>query len=237
MRNEFTNLEFMEKEKAIILLSGGIDSCITTAIANKNYQTCLLHVNYGQRTSKREEKAFNEISEYYKVKKNLYTIFRIDYFRKIGGSSLTNQSMKIPNNLLKTIPNTYVPFRNANLLAIAVSWAEVINAKKIFIGAMEEDSSGYPDCREKFFYVFNQMIKLGTKPETEITIETPIIHKTKAEVIKIGLELNAPLELTWSCYQNSNVSCGVCESCRLRIKAFKEAGVKDPISYGISINW
>ncbi|MCK4359691.1 MAG: 7-cyano-7-deazaguanine synthase QueC [Candidatus Cloacimonetes bacterium] len=227
----------MKKEKAIILLSGGIDSCVTTAIANRNYRLCLLHINYKQRTAKREEKAFNEIAKYYNVTDKLSAIWRIEHFMKIGGSSLIDRSLNVPNIPSIEIPNTYVPFRNANLLAIAVSWAEVINAKKIFIGAMEEDSSGYPDCRESFFNAYNKMIKFGTKPETDITIETPILHKSKTAVVKIGYDLNAPLHLTWSCYQNSKIACGVCESCRLRIKAFKEAGFKDPIPYHISIKW
>ncbi|MBC8525562.1 MAG: 7-cyano-7-deazaguanine synthase QueC [Candidatus Cloacimonetes bacterium] len=225
----------MKKEKAIILLSGGIDSCVTTAIANRNYQLCLLHINYKQRTAKREENAFYDISDYYKAKERLSV--DIEYLKKIGGSSLTDISLNVPNISSNEIPNTYVPFRNANLLAIAVSWAEVINAKKIFIGAMEEDSSGYPDCRESFFNAYNKMIKFGTKPETDITIETPILHKSKAEVVKLGFELKAPLHLTWSCYQNSDIACGVCDSCRLRIKAFKEAGFKDSIPYKIPINW
>ncbi len=237
MRKEFTYLDFMKKEKAIILLSGGIDSCVTTAIANRNYRLCLLHINYKQRTAKREEKAFNEIAEYYKVKEKLSAIWRIDYLKKIGGSSLTDRSLKVPNISSNGIPNTYVPFRNANLLVIAVSWAETINAKKIFIGAMEGDSTGYPDCREIFFKAFNETIKFGTKTDSKLIIETPILHNTKAEVVKIGFELNAPLDLTWSCYQNSDIACGVCDSCRLRIKAFREAGFKDPIPYKIPINW
>jgi len=225
----------MKKEKAIILLSGGIDSCVTAAIANQNYKLFGLHINYGQRTSDREEKSFNDISEFYNIEKKLSV--DIDYLRKIGGSSLTDVRLKVPDKVSKDIPNTYVPFRNANLIAIAVSWAEVINAKKIFIGAMEEDSSGYPDCKESFFKAYNEAIKFGTKPETNIKIDTPILHKTKAEVVKIGFELKAPLHLTWSCYQNSEVACGICESCRLRINAFQKAGYKDPIPYEIPINW
>ncbi|MBL7107733.1 MAG: 7-cyano-7-deazaguanine synthase QueC [Candidatus Cloacimonetes bacterium] len=227
----------MRRQKAIILLSGGIDSCVTAAIANENHQLCCLHINYGQITSTREEKAFNEITKFFNVKNKLSANWRIDYLKKIGGSSLTNKNLKVPENSQNSIPNTYVPFRNANLLAIAVSWAEVIDAKKIFIGAMEEDSSGYPDCRESFFKAYNQMIQLGTKFTTKISIETPILHKSKAEVVKIGLKLKAPLHLTWSCYQNSEIACGVCESCKLRIKAFQNAGLKDSIPYKIPIKW
>lgn len=225
----------MKKEKAIILLSGGIDSCVTAAIANQNYKLFALHINYGQRTSNREEKSFNDICRFYNIEKKLSV--DIDYLRKIGGSSLTDVRLKVPDKVSKDIPSTYVPFRNANLLGIAVSWAEVINAKKIFIGAMEEDSSGYPDCRENFFKAYNEAIKFGTKPKTDISIETPILHKSKSEVVKLGFELKAPLHLTWSCYQNSEIACGVCESCRLRINAFQKAGYKDPIPYEISIKW
>ena len=158
--------------------------------------------------------------------------------RQIGGSSLTNEALPIPENSNEnSIPSTYVPFRNANLLAIATSWAEVIRASKIFIGAMEEDSSGYPDCRESFFTAMNVAIKEGTKPETLTEIEIPIIHKKKAEVVQQGMKLKAPLHLTWSCYQSEDKACGICESCMLRINAFKKAGYKDPIPYNIPITW
>ncbi len=226
----------MKKEKAIVLLSGGLDSCVTAAIAQKKNEICLLHVNYGQRTDSREEKAFKDIAEYYKVK----DILNIDigYLKKIGGSSLTDESIAVPEKKSNNaIPSTYVPFRNANLLSIATSWAEVIGATKIFIGAMEEDSSGYPDCRESFFQSFNKTIHEGTKPDTHIEIETPILHKIKAEVVKIGVKLKAPLHLTWSCYQNEEKACGVCESCILRITAFQKAGYPDPIPYAIPITW
>lgn len=226
----------MKKEKAIVLLSGGLDSCVVTAIAHENYHLCLLHVNYGQRTVTREEQAFKDIAGYYKVK----DILEVDvgYLQKIGGSSLTDQSMPIPENKNNNvIPSTYVPFRNANLLSIATAWAEVIGAIKIFIGAMEEDSSGYPDCREKFFKSFNNTIIEGTKPDTHIEIETPILHKKKTEVVQLGMELKAPLHLTWSCYQNEEKACGLCESCMLRITAFREAGYPDPIPYAIPITW
>ena len=226
----------MKKEKAIVLLSGGLDSCVVTAIAQKEYRVCLLHVNYGQRTVTREEQAFKDIAEYYNIKDILNV--DIGYLQKIGGSSLTDRDMSIPENKTDaSIPSTYVPFRNANLLSIATAWAEVIGASKIFIGAMEEDSSGYPDCREQFFNNFNKTIKEGTKPDTHIEIETPILHKTKAEVVKLGIELKAPLHLTWSCYQNEEKACGVCESCKLRITAFRQAGYPDQIHYLIPISW
>ena len=231
-----THMDIMKKEKAIVLLSGGLDSCVTATIAQKKYEICLLHVNYGQRTVTREEQAFKDIAGYYKVKDILNV--DIGYLQKIGGSSLTDQTISVPKNKTGTaIPSTYVPFRNANLLSIATSWAEVIGATKIFIGAMEEDSSGYPDCRQSFFQSFNKTINEGTKPDTHIEIKTPILHKIKAEVVKIGVKLKAPLHLTWSCCQNEDRACGVCESCALRITAFQKAGYPDPIPYAIPITW
>jgi 7-cyano-7-deazaguanine synthase len=228
----------MNKELAIVLVSGGMDSCITAAIAHTQYRLALLHVNYGQRTEARELRAFNEIADFYKVEKRLSV--SLSHLKMIGGSALTDTTIPVPEvdssqstivNLQSTIPTTYVPFRNAHLLSIAVSWAEVIGAIKIFIGAVEEDSSGYPDCRETFYQAFNKVIELGTKPKTRVEIVTPLIHMKKAEIVKRGVELGAPLRLTWSCYQNSDRACGRCESCALRLKGFREAGVKDPIPY------
>lgn len=217
------------KELAIVLVSGGLDSCVTAAVANKDYEPAFLHVNYGQRTEARELRAFKEIADFYNVSKRL--IVSVDYLKEIGGSSLINKNLPVPDykDERMGIPSTYVPFRNTHLIAIAVSWAEVISAKKIFIGAMEEDSSGYPDCREAYFKAYNRLIELGTRPETKIEIETPIIHLKKWEVVKLGAELGAPFQLTWSCYRSEDIACGRCESCILRIKAFKEAGIRDPI--------
>jgi len=226
VRNVEQNLKY---EKVIVLLSGGLDSCVTTAIAHENYDLCLLHVNYGHLTEAREKKAFLDIAQFYNVHKIL--MVDIGYLKNIGGSSLTDTNIPVAKTTHAAIPNTYIPFRNANLLAIAVSWAEVIGAKKIFIGAMEEDSSGYPDCREIFFRFYNEMIKYGTKPETKISIETPILHKSKSEVVKIGKKFGAPLHLSWSCYINSEKACGKCDSCKLRINAFNKAGFKDEIPY------
>ncbi|MCD6255162.1 MAG: 7-cyano-7-deazaguanine synthase QueC [Deltaproteobacteria bacterium] len=219
------------KALAIVLVSGGLDSCVTAAVASKDYELAFLHVNYGQRTEARELRAFKEIADFYGVSKRF--IASIDYLKKIGGSSLIDKDLKIPDyrEKIEGIPSTYVPFRNTHLIAIAVSWAEVICAKKIFIGAMEEDSSGYPDCREVYFRAYNQLIDLGTRPETRIEIETPIIHLKKWEVVKLGAELGAPLHLTWSCYRSEDIACGRCESCILRLKAFRKAGIKDPIAY------
>lgn len=221
----------MKKDLAIVLVSGGLDSCVAAAIAHQDYQTTFLHVNYGQRTEGRELKAFNDIADYYQVHRRL--ISDISYLKEIGGSSLTDDTINIdthkPNSI--QIPSTYVPFRNTHLLSIATSWAEVIGAHQIFIGAVEQDSSGYPDCRITYFKTFNQLIEKGTKPDTSITIQTPIINLTKKDIIIKAMELNAPLHLTWSCYRNNSRACGVCESCFLRLKGFKEAGLNDPISY------
>lgn len=208
-----------------------MDSLVTAAIAAEKYELAFLHLNYGQRTEKRELMAFNDIADHYNVSKRL--VVNIDYLVKIGGSSLTDKNIQVSKADLNYngIPTSYVPFRNGNILSIAASWAEVIGAKKIFIGAVEEDSSGYPDCREVFYKAFNKVIKLGTKPDTEIIIETPVIHKKKSEIIKLGAELNAPFGLSWSCYVNEDKACGVCDSCALRLKGFEEAGLADPIEY------
>lgn len=231
----------MKQDVAIVLVSGGMDSCVTAAIAREGHRLALLHVNYGQRTEKRELRAFHEIADFYKAEKRL--VVSIEHLKVIGGSSLTDASMPVPeaaplrtpNPELRTpgsgIPSTYVPFRNAHLLSIAVSWAEVIGASRIFIGAVEEDSSGYPDCREAFYQAFNRVIDIGTKPETRVEIMTPLIHLTKSEIVKKGMSLAAPLLLTWSCYQSSEQACGRCESCSLRLKGFQEAGIPDPLPY------
>jgi len=228
----------MQEEFAIVLISGGMDSCVTAAIANELFHTAFLHVNYGQRTEARELRAFNEIAEFYNIEKRLAV--SIEHLKVIGGSALTDTNIAVPEvdasqsssqNPKSSIPITYVPFRNAHLLSIAVSWAEVIGAAKIFIGAVEEDSSGYPDCREVFYQAFNKAIEMGTKPETRVKIITPLIHMKKFEIVTKGAKLGAPLHLTWSCYQNSDNACGKCESCTLRLKGFREAGMRDPIRY------
>jgi 7-cyano-7-deazaguanine synthase len=217
--------------KAVVLVSGGMDSLVTAAIASKEYDIAFLHLNYGQKTERRELKSFNDIADFYKVKDRL--VVDLKYLSKIGGSSLTDNNIEVSKADLEFdgIPTSYVPFRNANILSIAVSWAEVLKAKRVFIGAVEEDSSGYPDCRKVFYDAFNKVIKLGTKPETEIAIETPIINLSKAEIILKGNALNAPFNLTWSCYQNEDKACGVCDSCALRLRGFQTAGIEDPIEY------
>lgn len=220
-----------KKPKAVVAVSGGMDSCVTAAIANENYELAFFHVNYRQRTEKRELKAFNDIADFYKIKEKL--IIDIPHLSKIGGSSLTDKNIEVTmaNFENKEIPTSYVPFRNANILSAAVSWAEVLNASAIFIGAVYEDSSGYPDCRPEFFTQFEKLINLGTKPSTKIKIVTPIIHFSKADIVLKGVELKAPLNLTWSCYQNEEIACGICDSCALRLRGFQKAGIEDPIPY------
>lgn len=217
---------------AICLVSGGMDSCVTAAIASReSTEMALLHVSYGQRTEARERKAFNDIADHYGVEKRL--AISIEYLAKIGGSSLTDENIAVSEADLesKAIPTSYVPFRNANMLAIATSWAEVVGANSIYIGAVAEDSSGYPDCRPEFYAAFQRTIDTGTKPDTHIEIRTPIIELSKAEIVKRGLELNAPLHLTWSCYRSETLACGACDSCALRLRGFEQAGITDPISY------
>ncbi|MEB2354663.1 MAG: 7-cyano-7-deazaguanine synthase QueC, partial [Ignavibacteriales bacterium] len=221
----------VKKDTAVIAVSGGMDSCVTAAIANLEFNLAFAHINYGQRTEKRELKAFNQIADHYRVKERL--IIDFTHLAKIGGSSLTDKNLSIPKADLnnKSIPSSYVPFRNANILSACVSWAEVLNAKAVFIGAVYEDSSGYPDCTPDFFSAYDKMIDLGTKPETKIKIVTPIINLSKAEIVKKGIELDAPLHLTWSCYQNEDEACGICDSCALRLRGFQQAGFEDPIKY------
>jgi len=222
-----------ENKIAVVAVSGGLDSCVTAAMANKEYDLAMAHINYGQRTQKRELKAFNDIADHYNVSKRI--IIDFNHLSKIGGSSLTDKSIMVTEANLEAeeIPTSYVPFRNANILTACVSWAEVIEAEAVFVGAVFEDSSGYPDCRPEFFDAFNKVIELGTKPETNILINTPIIQMEKSEIVKEGIKLNAPLNLTWSCYQNEDEACGVCDSCALRLRGFQQMGMKDPILYKI----
>lgn len=220
------------KDCAIVLVSGGMDSCVAAAIAaGENNQLAFLHVSYGQRTEARERQAFNDIADHYGARKRLD--ISIEHLAKVGGSSLTDEEIEVSEADLASveIPTSYVPFRNANMLSIAVSWAEVIGAAAIYIGAVAEDSSGYPDCRPEFFEAFQRVIDVGTKPETRIEIRTPIIHLSKAEIVKKGVGLEAPLHLTWSCYRSSDIACGTCDSCALRLRGFERAGAEDPLSY------
>ncbi len=221
-----------ESSLAICLVSGGMDSCVTAAIANEeNDALAFLHVSYGQRTEAREREAFEELANYYRVAKRLAV--SIEHLKLVGGSSLTDENIPVAEaDIASTeIPTSYVPFRNSHLLSIATSWAEVIAARRIYIGAVAEDSSGYPDCRPEFYEAFQRVIDVGTKPETTVVIVTPVIHLRKSEIIKRGIELGAPLHLTWSCYQADELACGRCDSCALRLRAFAEAGMRDPIPY------
>ena len=217
---------------AICLVSGGMDSCVTAAIANEeNDELAFLHVSYGQRTEKREREAFEALADHYDVQRRL--VISLEHLAKIGGSSLTDNSIPVTDANLTAagIPSSYVPFRNAHLLSAATSWAEVIGASAIYIGAVAEDSSGYPDCRPEFYDAFQKVLDIGTKPETHIRIRTPVIGMRKSEIVRTGLELGAPLQLTWSCYRESELACGNCDSCALRLRAFREAGARDPIPY------
>jgi 7-cyano-7-deazaguanine synthase len=228
-----------DPNKAVVLLSGGMDSCVCAAIALERHgagNVALLHAMYGQRTEKRESRAFEEIADFYGVQERL--IVKLDHFRAIGGSALTEKKIRVPEKELgvtepggSTIPVTYVPFRNAHFLSVGVSWAEAIGARAIYIGAVAEDSSGYPDCRPEYYRVFQELIRVGTKPETEIEMATPVIGMKKSEIILRGRELGAPLHLTWSCYQGEELACGKCDSCLLRLRAFAEAGIADPVPY------
>jgi 7-cyano-7-deazaguanine synthase len=217
---------------AICLVSGGMDSCVTAALAREeNGELAFLHVSYGQRTQARERRAFAEIADFYGVEKRF--VASLDYLARIGGSSLTDREIPVAEADLaaREIPTSYVPFRNAHLLAIATSWAEVLGARRIYIGAVAEDSSGYPDCRPEFYEAFERVIEVGTKPETRVEIRTPVIHLRKSEIVRRGVELGAPLELTWSCYRAEERACGRCDSCALRLRAFKEACIVDPVAY------
>ena len=219
--------------KAIVLVSGGMDSCVTAALAKEaGHDLHMLHVNYGQRTEERELKAFHEIANHFEVSRRKRMISSIAHLKSLGGNSLTDSTVPVSKADLETtkIPTSYVPFRNAHMLSIAVSWAEVADAKLIYIGAVYEDSSGYPDCRPAYYAAFNEVIRVGTALG-DIRIETPIIHMKKEEIVLTGKRLAAPLNLTWSCYKNGDIACGVCDSCALRLRGFQHAGESDPIRY------
>ena len=218
-----------DKPVSVVLLSGGMDSCVCAAIAMGESRPAFLHVSYGQRTETRELDAFRAIADFYGVTERLEV--RADHLAQMGGSSLTDTTRQVEDADSRSpgIPSTYVPFRNANLLAIAISWSEVICAERVYVGAVEQDSSGYPDCRRSFFDAFSRAADLGTRPETRIEVCTPLIEMSKSEIVRVGTELGAPLHLTWSCYINSETACGTCDSCVLRRQAFADAEVHDPI--------
>ena len=226
------------KAEAVVLLSGGMDSCVCAALAARDFgadSVAALHVSYGQRTEARESRSFVAVCDRLEIRKRM--LLRDPSLRQIGGSALTDESIAVPEveddgdaNIGQQIPVTYVPFRNAHFLAAAVSWAEVLGARKIYIGAVEQDSSGYPDCRPAYYRAFNEVIRTGTR-EGEIEIVTPLIAMRKAQIVELGLELAAPFDLTWSCYSREDRACGVCDSCVLRRRAFDEAGAVDPLPY------
>ncbi|MBD3222981.1 7-cyano-7-deazaguanine synthase QueC [bacterium] len=218
---------------AVVLASGGLDSCVCVAEAARTHDLALLHVNYGQRTWRRELRAFGEIADHYGVPADRRLVTDLDHLRTIGGTSLIDTTLEVETGDPDPtrIPSTYVPFRNAHMLCIAASWAEVLGAGAVFIGAVEEDSSGYPDCRASFYRAFQSAIDEGTRPETRIQIRTPLIELDKASIVRRGTELAAPLHLTWSCYTGEDLACRQCESCRLRLRGFAAAGLRDPVPY------
>ena len=207
-----------------------MDSCVCAALAARDHQPAAVHVSYGQRTEDRERQSFQRVCDRLEIRDRL--LVRNEALRAIGGSALTDSTISVPETrgISKGVPVTYVPFRNAHFLAVAVSWAEVLGAEKVYIGAVEPDSSGYPDCRPEYYRAFNEVVKAGTRDGT-IQVVTPLIAMRKAEIVRLGLELNAPFDLTWSCYQREDRACGVCDSCVLRLHAFRDAGAEDPISY------
>ena len=225
------------KSRAVVLLSGGMDSCVCAALAARDFNAAALHISYGQRTEGRERRAFLAICDRLGIHERL--VVRNEALRAIGGSALTDPEIAVPESPIghgmigHEIPITYVPFRNAHFLAVAVSWAEVLGAEKIYIGAVEQDSSGYPDCRPAYYDAFNRLIEKGTK-EGDIRVKTPLIAMRKEEIVRLGVELGAPFHVSWSCYSGETEACGVCESCVLRLRAFREAGAVDPIPYAIA---
>jgi 7-cyano-7-deazaguanine synthase len=225
------------RPRAVVCLSGGMDSCVCAALAARDYEVYAIHFSYGQRTEARELRSAQEVARLVGVRELMH--LKIDLFRRIGGSALTDTAIAVPEasaneaEIGSEIPVTYVPFRNAHFLSAAVSWAEVLGAKTVFIGAVEQDSSGYPDCRPAYYDAFNQLIRMGTK-DGEIRVVTPLIAMRKSEIVRLGVELDAPFHVSWSCYSSETEACGVCESCVLRLRAFREAGAVDPIPYAVA---
>lgn len=223
-----------ERAKAVVCLSGGMDSTVCAALAARDYDVYALHFSYGQRTEARELQSARGVAEAIAATKFLPV--RMDLFREIGGSALVDDAIAVPDApaddsaIGAHVPVTYVPFRNAHFLSAAVSWAEVIGAKVVYIGAVEQDSSGYPDCRPAYYDAFNALVRQGTE-WGDIRVVTPLIHLKKREIVRLGVELGAPLHVSWSCYSASEAACGTCESCVLRLRAFHEAGERDPIPY------
>jgi 7-cyano-7-deazaguanine synthase len=230
-----------DRPRAVVCLSGGMDSCVCAALAARDYEVYAVHFSYGQRTEAQEMRSAQEVARIVGVRELMH--LKIDLFRRIGGSALTDNAIAVPEASANEAPNesrtgseipvTYVPFRNAHFLSAAVSWAEVLGAKTVFIGAVEQDSSGYPDCRPAYYDAFNQLIRMGTK-DGEIRVVTPLIAMRKSEIVRLGVELGAPFHVSWSCYSSETEACGVCESCVLRLRAFRGAGAVDPIPYAVA---
>jgi len=220
-----------DRPLAVVCVSGGMDSAVTAALAAREHRLAFLHANYGQRTEAKELACFHALADHFGAGPRLVVDF--SDLRQIGGSSLTDAAIPVREGepVDGVVPSSYVPFRNAHLLSAAVSWGEVVGARAIFVGAVWEDSSGYPDCRPEFYRAFEEAVRLGTRPETSLRIVTPVISMTKAEIVRQGLALGVPFARTWSCYQAEEAACGACESCRLRLRGFREAGATDPISY------
>ena len=223
--------EELKEDRAVVLVSGGMDSCVASAVAARQHDAAFLHVSYGQRTEARERRSFEAIADHFRIGRRLAV--RLDLLASVGGSCLTDASIAVPEADLSRpgIPISYVPFRNTHLLAAAVSWAEVIDARAVYIGAVEDDSSGYPDCRRVYYEAFNRLVEVGTRTGSRLRVLTPLIGMRKAEIVRLGLDLDAPFHLTWSCYRSEDRACGACDSCALRLRGFGEAGVKDPIPY------
>ena len=218
---------------AVVLASGGMDSCVLVALAARDHELALAHANYGQRTMARERRAFHDVADHYRVPPERRLEVDLAHLAAIGGSALTDRARALPEGELgrEGIPSSYVPFRNASLLAAAAAWGEVLGARALYFGAIEADGSGYPDCRGAFVEAFNRLIEVGTRPETHIEVVAPLLDRTKADVVRLGLRLDAPFALTWSCYRDEAVACGRCDSCLLRLRGFREAGATDPIPY------
>lgn len=222
-------------ELAVVLVSGGMDSLVTAAIANEKHKNlAFLHLNYGQRTEAKELKCFHEIADFYNVPQSKRKVIDMSFLKQIGGSSLTDDNIEVKKYKGETneIPDSYVPFRNSLIISMAVSWCEVISGKDIYIGAVFEDSSGYPDCTPSYYRAMNNLISEGTKA-TDIQVVTPVIHMKKSDIINKAIELDAPMASSWSCYDSSDAACGVCDSCALRLKGFQETKIEDPIPYKI----
>lgn len=217
--------------RSVVCLSGGLDSCVTLAEAHaRDPRVAALHLVYGQRTAERELRAFTEVCDHYRLEHRL--VCEQPALKSMGGSALTDESLAVPETEPgEGVPVTYVPFRNGQILSLACAWAESLGAREVYLGAVQEDSSGYPDCRDEFFRRFEAAVEAGTRPQTHLRVMTPVLHLDKAAIVRRGLELGAPLHLTWSCYQSSDLACGRCESCRLRLSGFARAGETDPLPY------